>query len=87
MTWSNPVIKYLAAACALLAAVDAVAILPHVGNYSSCPGYKASNVQKIGNAIVGADLHLAGPACNAYGTDLDKLKLHVEYQTGTSRLD
>ena len=48
----------------------------------SCPGYQASNVVEKNGYIVGADLNLAGPACNIYGTDLNNLKLLVEYQTG-----
>lgn len=47
----------------------------------SCPGYKATNIQDTGSKLT-ADLALAGPACNAYGTDLDDLRLVVEYQTG-----
>jgi alpha-glucosidase len=47
-----------------------------------CPGYTASNVQNDGSTVT-ADLTLAGTACNAYGEDLTKLKLLVEYQTGT----
>ncbi|KAE8148210.1 putative alpha/beta-glucosidase agdC [Aspergillus avenaceus] len=46
----------------------------------SCPGYKASNVQEKGNSLT-ADLTLAGKPCNSYGTDLENLKLLVEYQT------
>ncbi len=48
---------------------------------SSCPGYAASNVKQSGTTLT-ADLTLAGPACNTYGTDLKDLKLLVEYQTG-----
>jgi hypothetical protein len=50
----------------------------------SCPGYAVSNVVQSRGSIT-ADLSLAGPACNVYGTDLDQLKLLVEYQTGKSR--
>ncbi|KAI9688796.1 MAG: hypothetical protein M1822_001153 [Bathelium mastoideum] len=46
----------------------------------SCPGYSASNVVKSGSSLT-ADLALAGPACNTYGTDLANLTLKVEYQT------
>lgn len=49
---------------------------------TTCPGYKATNVQKSGGSIVSADLTLAGAACNVYGTDLDNLVLQVEYETG-----
>jgi alpha-glucosidase len=48
---------------------------------NSCPGYKASNVVSTDSTLT-ADLTLNGPACNIYGTDLDDLKLVVEYQTG-----
>jgi alpha-glucosidase len=48
-----------------------------------CPGYEASNVKTSGSGLT-ADLKLAGDACNTYGTDLDDLKLLVEYQTGTT---
>jgi alpha-glucosidase len=45
-----------------------------------CPGYSASNV-KTSRTGLAADLTLAGPACNVYGTDIDLLSLQVEYQT------
>ena len=47
----------------------------------SCPGYTASNVQQTAAGLT-ADLTLAGPACNVYGTDLANLTLTVEYQSG-----
>ncbi|KAK4190695.1 glycosyl hydrolases family 31-domain-containing protein [Podospora australis] len=47
---------------------------------SQCPGYKASNVRTSGSGLT-ADLRLAGPACNTYGTDLEKLRLEVTYET------
>ena len=47
---------------------------------SECPGYIASNVQQSSTGLT-ADLQLAGPACNVYGTDLPNLTLTVEYQT------
>lgn len=46
-----------------------------------CPGYSASNVHEEANSLT-ADLTLAGDACNVYGTDVEHLKLLVEYQTG-----
>ena len=46
----------------------------------SCPGYKASNVEKTTGKIT-ADLTLAGDSCNLYGTDLENLRLLVEYQS------
>ncbi|KAF2236296.1 glycoside hydrolase family 31 protein [Viridothelium virens] len=46
----------------------------------SCPGYTASNVVQSGSSFT-ADLNLAGPACNTYGTDIQNLTLSVDYQT------
>jgi N-terminal barrel of NtMGAM and CtMGAM, maltase-glucoamylase len=46
---------------------------------NDCPGYTASNVQQSSTGLT-ADLQLAGPACNIYGTDLPNLTLTVEYQ-------
>lgn len=74
-------VKHLAATGLLFLAADAAAIVRR-NVTSSCPGYKASNVKTIDGEVVSADLNLAGPACNAYGTDLDDLKLQVEYQSG-----
>jgi len=45
-----------------------------------CPGYVASRVNNTAYGFV-ADLTLAGPACNAYGTDVVNLNLTVEYQS------
>lgn len=47
---------------------------------SGCPGYTASQVQDISDGFM-ADLSLAGPACNVYGTDVQNLTLTVQYQT------
>ncbi|EME86507.1 glycoside hydrolase family 31 protein [Pseudocercospora fijiensis CIRAD86] len=47
---------------------------------SSCPGYRASDVQQNANGLT-AKLALNGPACNVYGTDVENLALTVEYQT------
>jgi len=49
---------------------------------SECPGYKASNVKTNAHGLT-ADLKLAGAPCNTYGTDLEKLRLEVTYETGT----
>ncbi|PVG01300.1 alpha-glucosidase [Serendipita vermifera] len=49
-------------------------------NVDSCPGYNATNVSNIHNGFK-ADLVLAGPACNVYGPDLQKLSLSVVYET------
>jgi alpha-glucosidase len=48
---------------------------------STCPGYTASNVASTDTGLT-AQLTLAGPACDSYGTDLENLLLLVEYQTG-----
>jgi alpha-glucosidase len=48
---------------------------------AACPGYKASNVKTSASGLT-AVLTLAGPACNAYGTDLTDLVLDVSYETG-----
>lgn len=64
----------------LLPLVGAAVIGPRAGS-QSCPGYKASNVQKSARSLT-ADLTLAGAPCNSYGKDLEDLKLLVEYQTG-----
>ncbi|KAM3431100.1 hypothetical protein MY4824_007301 [Beauveria thailandica] len=45
-----------------------------------CPGYKAANVQTSAHGLT-ADLKLAGKACNAFGNDLEHLKLVVSYDT------
>src|SRR5277367_5306096 len=45
-----------------------------------CPGYRASNIVNTPHGLI-ADLTLAGTACNVYGTDIDNLKLTVEYQS------
>ncbi|KAA8564855.1 hypothetical protein EYC84_010626 [Monilinia fructicola] len=47
---------------------------------SECPGYTASNITTTSSSL-SADLTLAGPACNTYGTDLKKLTLKVVYET------
>lgn len=45
-----------------------------------CPGYIASNVLHTPSGLT-ADLTLAGPACNVYGTDIERLSLTVDYQS------
>ncbi|KAL8867462.1 MAG: hypothetical protein Q9174_005651, partial [Haloplaca sp. 1 TL-2023] len=45
-----------------------------------CPGYNASDVQRTAYGLT-ATLNLVGPACNAYGTDIETLNLTVEYQS------
>lgn len=80
MIW-HTALKPFAAAALFCALGDAAALLPPQESPSSCPGYKASNVKSNNGSIVSADLNFAGTPCNVYGTDLDNLKLLVEYQT------
>ncbi len=74
-------------AAALIASAGSVlgAAVPGDLPTGNCPGYKASNV-KTSSGGVTADLHLAGKACNAYGTDLEDLKLVVKYESSTESL-
>jgi alpha-glucosidase len=55
----------------------------NVGDPTTCPGYKASNIRNDGS-IMTADLTLDGHGCDLYDEDLTNLKLLVEYQTGKS---
>jgi alpha-glucosidase len=48
---------------------------------TQCPGYRATNVLQ-GDSYLVADLTLIGN-CSAYSTDINNLRLLVEYQTGT----
>ncbi|KAG5942356.1 hypothetical protein E4U53_007258 [Claviceps sorghi] len=66
-------LAHAVAAAAAPAAAQAVA---------KCPGYEASNIQTTRNGL-SADLHLAGKSCNAYGRDLDNLRLQVVVETGS----
>jgi hypothetical protein len=52
------------------------------GDLTQCPGYAVSNVKQNG-ATMTADLNSVGPACNAYGTDIEHLSLEVTYDTGS----
>lgn len=70
----------VASATAALAGPLARSGLRRQTTTNDCPGYSASNVVKRDSTLT-ADLKLAGTACNAYGQDLDDLKLLVEYQT------
>jgi len=65
----------------LLGAAAAVWVDP--ATLDACPGYKATNVNSGGSTLT-ADLSLAGKACNVFGTDIQKLKLEVAYETGTA---
>lgn len=65
----------------LPALVGAVAVLGPRSSNDECSGYKAINVKEHDHTLE-ADLVLNDWACNSYGTDLQNLKLLVEYQTG-----
>lgn len=65
----------------LCASLAGAAVIGSRADTQQCPGYKASNVQQTDRSLT-ADLTLAGKPCNTYGTDLQNLKLLVEYQTG-----
>ena len=71
-----------AISAALLAGAGSVfgAAVPSSVPTDKCPGYKASHIKTSPNSVT-ADLTLAGEGCNAYGTDLENLKLVVNYET------
>lgn len=66
---------------ALIAATGRAFVIVVPRQATFCPGYSISNVQS-GNTGLTADLSLAGPACNSYGSDIPSLKLMVNYDTG-----
>ncbi|KAJ7578612.1 glycosyl hydrolases family 31-domain-containing protein [Mycena floridula] len=51
--------------------------LPSVDKY---PGYKLSSIAETSNSLT-AKLALAGAKCNAFGTDIENLTIHVEYES------
>lgn len=53
------------------------------GNIDNCPGYSASNIVNTDTGLI-AKLTLAGPACNAYGADVQNLRLLVNYDSSAS---
>ena len=65
------------------ASVSAAALIPRQSNggRGDCPGYTASNVTETATGLT-ANLALAGPACNVYGTDIEELTLSVNYDNG-----
>lgn len=70
----------------LLAGLSSAALVPKAVATTSkpltaCPGYQASNVKTSATGLT-AELKLAGAPCNTYGTDLEKLRLEVMYETG-----
>lgn len=48
-------------------------------NTTSCPGYTVGKVEQSNTGLT-ASLYLAGPACNAFGTDLANLTVQVTYE-------
>lgn len=65
----------------LASLVGAGVALQSRSSNEDCPGYTATNVNQRGSSLE-ADLTLAGDHCDSYGTDLENLRLLVEYQTG-----
>lgn len=65
----------------LLASLVGASSLGSRSSISECTGYQPLNVNEKGSYLT-ADLILNGDPCNAYGEDLQSLKLLVEYQTG-----
>lgn len=73
----------LKALAALAFAERVCELTTHSSAVDSCPGYTATNVITQGPNLT-ANLILAGPACNAYGPDIEQLLLEVTYETGTT---
>lgn len=76
---NNMLQQFLAGAAYVATASGAV--LLRQANGTACPGYSASNVQTTETGLT-ADLSLAGPACDSYGSDIENLRLTVNYDTG-----
>ncbi|KAI5118349.1 hypothetical protein M0805_009152 [Coniferiporia weirii] len=49
-------------------------------NVSSCPGYTLGSLQNTAAGLT-AQLSLAGPACNAFSSDIANLTIEVTYET------
>ncbi|KAG9036520.1 hypothetical protein FRB95_008575 [Tulasnella sp. JGI-2019a] len=62
-----------------LASSAAANLIQRSATVDSCPGYKVQNAKTVGGSVT-ATLVLAGPACNVYGPDLQKLNLAVTYE-------
>jgi alpha-glucosidase len=73
-------IKSLTFVASIVISVHAASLSVRDTTPAACPGYRASNIQTNKGTVISADLNLAGVACNVYGTDLDNLRLVVEYQ-------
>lgn len=67
----------LGASAALLLAGHASAFSLNV---SSCPGYTLQALQNTSSGFTAA-LTLAGPACNAFGSDIANLTIEVSYES------
>jgi alpha-glucosidase len=76
-----PILSWFALAAVAVSANTIDLRAPSTDPLASCPGYKASNVKTTASSLT-ANLKLAGPACNVYGTDLTDLTLAVTYETG-----
>ena len=48
---------------------------------NACPGYDVVEVKSSGSSLT-AGLTLRGQACNVFGSDVTKLRLQVEYESG-----
>ncbi|KAH8100348.1 alpha-glucosidase [Cristinia sonorae] len=70
----------LSALLALLFSGGALATITDPKVLDACPGYKATHVATHGSQLT-ADLTLAGKPCNVFGSDIQKLKLQVTYET------
>lgn len=77
--WSAAAVLVALTGALIAATGRAFVIVPRQATF--CPGYSISNVQS-GNTGLTADLSLAGPACNSFGSDIPSLKLMVNYDTG-----
>ncbi|KAJ7861406.1 glycosyl hydrolases family 31-domain-containing protein [Mycena olivaceomarginata] len=51
-------------------------------NVSTCPGYSLHSLSETDDGLT-ARLNLAGPACNAFGVDVEDLTIEVKYETET----
>ncbi|KAI6138508.1 glycoside hydrolase family 31 protein [Pisolithus tinctorius] len=61
-------------------AAPLVSALVYSKNVSHCPGYTLTSLTELQHGL-SAQLQLAGPACNAFGSDIANLTLEVTYQS------
>ncbi|KAK2459580.1 hypothetical protein APHAL10511_008390 [Amanita phalloides] len=59
---------------------DTVELDQYSFNVSRCPGYKLLSITETTTGLI-AQLQLAGPACNAFGTDVKVLTVAITYET------